>query len=70
MGTGFDLKFSFCLLLLLLLFVCLFVFVFLHIVKHKTDNAKASISMVFTKKDGMVIFTEKKLSPLLITSNI
>ena len=50
------------------LFVCLFVF--LHIVKHKIDNTEASIPMFFTKKDGAVIFTEKKLSPLLATSNI
>ena len=45
-------------------------FAFLHIVKHKIDNTEASIPMFFTKKDGAVIFTEKKLSPLLATSNI
>ena len=49
------------------LLVCL---LFLHIVKHKIDNTEASIPMFFTKKDGAVIFTEKKLSPLLATSNI
>ena len=49
MGTRFDLKFSFC-LLLLLLFVCLFFVLFLHIVKHKPDNAEASVSLFLPEK--------------------
>ena len=66
MTTRSDLKFS--LFLLLFFCVCLFVcfvfvfFVFLLFVKHKLDNAEASISMM-----ARLFLQKKKLSPLLIT---